>query len=115
MRYPNTRYGNPTEMQFYTQGIPIKELSKRLKRSEKSIRAWLNGDRKIPWWIPELLRLQQMEHTAIMRQMSFKQPGTKLGLVGSTGKIIPMALKPRTSETDSSSPNIVQYLNNHSA
>ncbi len=84
MQYPNTRYANPIEMQFYAQGIPIKDLSKRLRRSEKSVRAWLKGERKIPWWIPELLRLQHTEHQNIMRQMNFNPARIKLGLVSGT-------------------------------
>jgi hypothetical protein len=69
MRYPNLRYAHANELQFYGQGIPLKELAKRLRRSEKSVTAWLNGDRKVPYWVPELLRLQRMEHMERMRQM----------------------------------------------
>ncbi|MES2027443.1 MAG: hypothetical protein V4448_17995 [Pseudomonadota bacterium] len=69
MRYPNTRYGNPEEMKYYTQGLKIEDICRRLKRSKKSVQAWLNGDRKVPWWVPELLRLQRMEHVERLRQM----------------------------------------------
>jgi hypothetical protein len=43
MRYPNTRYGNPTELRYYTQGLSAKQIAKQLKRSEKSVTEWLNG------------------------------------------------------------------------
>jgi hypothetical protein len=69
MRYPNLRYAHPNELHFHASGIPIKELAKRLRRSEKSVTAWLNGDRKMPYWVPELIRLQRMEHLERMRQM----------------------------------------------
>jgi hypothetical protein len=69
MRYPNLRYGRPSELEYYAMGIPIKQLSKRLRRSEKSIQMWLNGKRKVPWWVPEILRLQRLENLSIIRQM----------------------------------------------
>ena len=34
MRYPNTRYGNPTEFQYFAQGQSPKDIAKRLRRSE---------------------------------------------------------------------------------
>ena len=86
MRYPNTRYGNPEELRHYSQGLPVKIIAKKLKRSEKSVTAWLNGDRKIPFWVPELLRLWHMERDLTMRQMGFGDQKAKLGLV--TGEVI---------------------------
>jgi hypothetical protein len=61
MRYPNTRYGNPVEFQYYTQGQPADEIAKRLKRDKRTVQRWLNGKQKMPWWIPEILRLQRLE------------------------------------------------------
>jgi hypothetical protein len=89
MQFPNTRYGNPVEMQFYVQGLPIKDVSVQLRRSEKSVRSWLNGDRKIPWWVPELLRLRNMEREQILRQMGVKKIRKQLGIVQKTGVVIP--------------------------
>lgn len=80
MRYPNLRYGNPEEMRYYTKGVPIDEICRNLKRSKKSVQAWLNGDRKVPWWVPELLRLQHMEHRNRMREMGIGEFRRKLGL-----------------------------------
>lgn len=84
MRYPNTRYGNPEELRYYTQGLSIKVIAKDLKRSEKSVKAWLDGERKIPFWVPELLRLRHMERDLTMRQMGFGDQRLKLGLVSGT-------------------------------
>jgi len=86
MRYPNTRYGNPEELRYYSQGLTVKIIAKKLKRSEKSINAWLNGNRKIPFWVPELLRLWHMERDLTMRQMGFGDQRLKLGLI--SGNII---------------------------
>ena len=86
MRYPNTRYGNPEELKYYSQGLPIKILAKKLKRSEKSVTAWINGYRKIPFWVPELMRLWHMERDITMRQMGMGDLKRQLGLV--SGNII---------------------------
>lgn len=81
MKYPNLRYGNPNEMAYYARGIPIKVLAKRLRRSERSVRDWLAGRTKVPWWIPELMRLQRMEAVERHRQMGMGNLAPKLGLV----------------------------------
>ncbi|MNR75996.1 hypothetical protein D3C72_66490 [compost metagenome] len=81
MRYPNTRYGNPTELLYYTQGLSVKDIAKQLKRSEKSVSEWLNGNRKIPFWVPELLRLRHMEADLKLRQMGFGDLRLQLGIV----------------------------------
>ena len=79
MRYPNTRYGNPTELQYYMQGLSLKQIARQLKRSEKSVAEWLNGNRKIPFWVPELLRWRHMEADIRMRQMRFGDQKTEIG------------------------------------
>jgi hypothetical protein len=81
MRYPNSRYGNPEELRYYTQGASIKEIARQLKRSEKSVKQWLSFEKKVPYWVPELLRLRHMEHLLIMREMGMKAERRKLGLV----------------------------------
>lgn len=86
MRYPNTRYGNPEELRYYTQGMPIKHIARQLKRSERSIKDWLSGTKKIPFWVPELLRLRHMESDLRMRQMGFGDYKLKFGVV--TGDVI---------------------------
>ncbi|WP_061537199.1 hypothetical protein [Collimonas arenae] len=69
MKYPNLRYGNPQAMNHYAQGIPLKQLAHRLRRSERAVSDWLKGTKKVPFWVPELLRLQRMEHDHIIHQM----------------------------------------------
>jgi len=86
MRYPNSRYGNPEELKYYSQGMPIKALAKKLKRSEKSVKQWLSFEKKVPYWVLELLRLWHMERDMTMRQMGFGDQKLKLGLV--SGRII---------------------------
>jgi hypothetical protein len=81
VRFPNLRYGNPAELAAYVQGIPMPVLARRLRRSERSIRNWLDGRQRVPWWVPEILRLQNLEHRERMRQMGMGPLRAQLGLV----------------------------------
>ena len=82
MRYPNRRYGNPTAMSHYALWYgSVPELAKALKRSERSVNDWLSGKSKVPWWVPEIMRLQKMEHDAMVYQMTGRQPSPRLGVV----------------------------------
>lgn len=62
MKYPNLRYGNAEEFRFYVQSMPMKDICRLLRRCERSIDDWLKHRRRIPWWVPEILRLKRMEH-----------------------------------------------------
>lgn len=88
MRFPNLRYGNPNELAYYAQFYPKKErvrlLSRQLRRSERTIRNWLDGKEKLPWWVTEIIRLQKMEHDEMMRQMGMKPSRAALGVVSGT-------------------------------
>lgn len=88
MRFPTTRYGNPEALKQYTLGMQTEAICKRLKRSKKTVLAWRNGDRKMPWWVPELLRLQNLERNLILKQMGMSPP---LGIV--KGQIIDLHRK----------------------
>lgn len=74
MRYKNTRYGNPEELRHYVEHRSISEVAKSLKRSERSIKDWLNGVKKMPFWVPELLRLRDMEKAQMLRSMGIRAP-----------------------------------------
>jgi hypothetical protein len=45
------------------------------------VRSWLAGTAKVPWWVPEIIRLQNMEHAERMRQMNMKPPRHPLAIV----------------------------------
>lgn len=107
MRYPNLRYGNPNELRYYGQFMPLRDLAKMLRRSERSVRDWMNEKKKVPWWVPELLRLRHMEHVERMRQMGMK-PVRALGLVSTAG-VIELRRpkeKPRTVSESGVSPSL---------
>lgn len=81
MRYPNRRYGNPAEMAYYTMGVPTSVIARRMRRDERTIRDWLTGRAKVPWWVPEILRLQHMENDLRSRQMGMGALAPRLGVV----------------------------------
>lgn len=81
MRYPNLRYGNPTEMAYYAMGVPLADLARRLRRDERTVRDWLNGRTRVPWWVPEILRLKHMEADLRHRQMGMGALPARLGVV----------------------------------
>lgn len=95
MRYPTLRYGNPNEFRHYAQFIPKKDLAKRLRRSVRTIENWLNEREKLPWWVPEILRLQHMEHVERMRQMNMEPVRLKLGLVTPTATVYQLVQRPK--------------------
>lgn len=84
MKYPNLRYGNPTELAYYAMclGDDLPRLARILRRDERTVRDWLTCRAKVPWWVPEILRLKQMEAAEIHRQMGFAPQRAKLGIVG---------------------------------
>lgn len=85
MRFPNLRYGNPTEFAYYAMGRTHAELARALRRDERTIRDWLTGRAKVPWWVPEIMRLKRLEAEQIHRQMFWaleeKPRLAKLGVV----------------------------------
>jgi len=81
VRYPNLRYGNPTEFAHYALGVPLADLARRLRRDERTVRDWLSGRTRVPWWVPELLRLKHMEADLRHRQMGFGALAPRLGVV----------------------------------
>ncbi|GAC1569132.1 MAG: hypothetical protein NVS3B3_23200 [Aquirhabdus sp.] len=81
MKYPNIRYGDPEHLQHYAAGWPLKILAKHLRRDERTIRRWLSGTHKIPWWVPELLRLERYEKYHQMQQMNINPRLAKMGIV----------------------------------
>lgn len=92
MRYPNLRYGNPTEFQYYAMGRDLKDLSRMLRRDERTIRDWLTGRSRVPWWVPEIMRLKRLEADLRHRQMFWavpnKLPLTKLAVVTGDGDLV---------------------------
>lgn len=89
MRFPNLRYGNPTEFAYYAMGRTHAELARALRRDEKTVRDWLSGRARVPWWVPEIMRLQRLELQQRQHQMfgaaERDRAARKLGVVQPDG------------------------------
>jgi len=92
MRYPNLRYGNPTALRYYSAGHDLKSLAKRLRRGERTVRDWISERARVPWWVPEIMRLWAMEQAEIRRQMGGESRLQALGIV--RGSVIEMRARP---------------------
>jgi hypothetical protein len=82
VRYPNLRYGNPTELAYYAMGKTPRDLARSLRRDERTVRDWLNGRQRVPWWVPEILRLRRLELDIRQRQMGMGALAPRLGIIG---------------------------------
>jgi hypothetical protein len=87
MRYPNLRYGNPAEFAYYvrTGGDDIAAVARTLRRDERTIKDWLSGRQRIPFWVPELLRLRRFEADAWRRRNGYS--GAALATVTHEGQL----------------------------
>jgi len=97
VRYPNLRYGNPTEMAYYAMGKTPRDLARSLRRDERTVKDWLSGKTKVPWWVPEILRLKRMEADLRHRQMGMGPLYAKLGIVSADVIALPT---PKRSTND---------------
>ncbi|MDN7873859.1 hypothetical protein [Burkholderia aenigmatica] len=80
MKYPNQRYGNPAELRHYAAGRSIKHLARELRRSERTVHDWLVGRERVPFWVPELLRLRRLAHEERVRQMTWATHDEKVSV-----------------------------------
>jgi hypothetical protein len=92
MRYPNLRYGNPAELEYYAMTFGddktrVKNLARFLKRDERTVQRWLDGKQRVPWWVPELLRLNAREKFEQARQMGFHKRYESLCVVTHQGQL----------------------------
>ncbi|MTV36287.1 hypothetical protein [Duganella radicis] len=88
MRYPNLRYGSPSELAYYitTDHGTVRDVARRLRRDERTVKDWASGKTRVPWWVPEIMRLQRMESDQQLRQMGIR-PQRGLGVVTHEGQL----------------------------
>lgn len=106
MRYPNLRYGNPAELQHYAMPFTLAALARLLRRDERTVRDWLSCRRRVPWWVPELLRLRAMEASERHRQMTGAPMLARLGIVA--GDVIELH-RPRIEKKPETSLRLVDF------
>lgn len=102
MRYPNQRYAYPDHLKHYTDFYGVTYVAKVLKRDERTVKNWLSGRVKLPFWVPELLRLRDYEAHQQLRYMGIPNHLARLGVVH--GKVIDFpdqfAVKGRLAKLD---------------
>ena len=54
---------------------PEEALARSLRITIKTLRAWRSGASPVPWWVPELLRLRQVEFDRLMRSAGYRRMG----------------------------------------
>jgi hypothetical protein len=115
MRFPNLRYGNPTEFAYYAMGRTPEQLAPILRRDPRTIKDWLSGRARVPWWVPEIMRLKRFEADIVHRQMfwtvSDKASVHTLGVVDQAGELHLVERRrpaPRSTATTPSLPAAAQ-------
>ena len=69
MKNKTKRWANPIEFEQHSLGLPIEQLARILQRTPRTVRDWQLGNRPIPAWAPELLRLRHVEGQQYRRQL----------------------------------------------
>jgi hypothetical protein len=67
------------------------------------VKNWVDGKSKIPWWVPELMRLRDMEARERHRQMGFTSFPNRLGYV--SGDVLQFPTK-KDSKNENQAPII---------
>lgn len=113
MRYPNQRYGSHEHFQHYAAGWKIDALAKHLKRDKRTVKDWLSGTKKLPWWVPEIMRLERYEKFHQMQQMGINPALAKLGIVRGDVLAFPDIHQIRERIKNSEPENIIKEQNNN--
>ncbi len=111
MRFPNLRYGNPAELVYYALSFGdsktrIHNLARYLRRDERTVRDWLTVRKKVPWWVPELLRLRDLEISAQLRSMGIDKLPVRLGIARRAGVIELATVTPAPKEKPQTIPGL---------
>jgi predicted transcriptional regulator len=84
-------------MAYYTQGRTIQSIARELRRTERSVRDWLSGRQRVPWWVPELLRLRALEHNLRLQEMGVGRLSPRLHAIDGAVRELHV-VPPRTVE-----------------
>jgi hypothetical protein len=68
-------------------GRTASDLGRILRRDEKTVKGWLTGKTRVPWWVPELLRLRHMEAQQRHMHMFSEYMAPKLAVVTHTAQL----------------------------
>lgn len=71
MKNKTKRWANPAEFEYYARAYSLHTLARILRRTPRTIRDWQLGNRPIPSWAPEVLRLRIVEAEHYRRQLDY--------------------------------------------
>lgn len=74
MKSHDHKWGHLGEFDLYAHA-PEDVLARGLRVTVATLRAWRSGARPIPWWVPELLRLRQLDFDRLMRSAGYRRIG----------------------------------------
>ncbi|MQQ99253.1 hypothetical protein [Glaciimonas soli] len=86
MKCPNLRYARDGYFKYYVDIYGAKAIAEQLFKTERTIKDWYEGKKKIPFWVPELLQLRDKECYRELQQMNIRSQ--KLGIVMPTADIL---------------------------
>ena len=69
MKNKTKRWAHPIEFEQHSLGLSLEQLARILQRTPRTVRDWQLGNRPIPAWAPELLRLRHAEGNQYRRQL----------------------------------------------
>ncbi|WP_218164167.1 hypothetical protein [Burkholderia ubonensis] len=106
MRYPNLRYGKHEEFRHYVGHRSVADVARELRRTERSVSDWLSGRQRVPFWVPELLRLKAFEHWQIVREMTWAMQNAKAAAAACANRAA--AFPCAANDADFGRPRLVQ-------
>lgn len=68
-RNPSRKWAPLAEWNAERHGIPMDVLKRMLVTHRRTIERWDAGQRPVPHWAPQVLRLRRMQSTEVLRQM----------------------------------------------
>lgn len=69
MKDPSRHWISAAEFDYWAKVYTIKVLSKKLRRTPRTIRDWQRGARPIPAWTVAVLRLEELDAATYRRSL----------------------------------------------
>ncbi|MGZ3319663.1 MAG: hypothetical protein ACXU9C_01640 [Xanthobacteraceae bacterium] len=79
-------------------GRPLADVARSLRRDERTVRDWMSGKTRVPWWVPEIMRLRRLELDLRQQQMGMGALRPLLGIVDAAVLTLPQPAKKKPPE-----------------
>ena len=73
LKNASNRWGNANEFRYYCRGLPTRTIATIVRRTERTVRDWISGNRPTPAWAVELVRLRELERQHVLQQITGRQ------------------------------------------